>query len=531
MLDRGFQQEYTSAMVSNPSGSPDLSAIQRYLMAGIAFIMVSVFPLVAPARLRAAGHDQSATHSVKAVIGNIRYWTTADYTRISIDLDRRVHCTSSRLSNPDRVFLDFEETVFSGDLKDKVIDVGDGLLQRIRTGQNQPVRARIVFDLLGTHDYTVSRLRSPERIVVEIRQASAKTAVDAHILEEKPPPRPPSGAQPVKAGIESELNRSAGSKSQANPSPLSSSAQAGAPGVRSEIPMPSSSKIGVVLTPASTSEVGKTAAPELLLPTIKSPDKVSVPKPAAPTSRGDRTLARMLGLKIGRIVIDPGHGGHDMGSVGPDGFQEKDLVLRIARMLRRLLEENLGVEVLLTRDADVFLSLEERTAIANQNHADLFISIHANASRSRSSSGVETYFLDFARTAAEREVAARENAAAVHNYRDLEALVQKIARAEKMAESRELAAVVQKHLYGSARQVFPATQNRGVRSAPFVVLIGAKMPSVLAEIAFISNPRDEKLLKKEDTQRNLAKAMLQGIEGYMKAMGSLITQSQTSSNP
>ena len=230
-------------------------------------------------------------------------------------------------------------------------------------------------------------------------------------------------------------------------------------------------------------------------------------------------------LDVKTVVLDAGHGGHDPGTTARSGLMEKDLVLQVGRILRKMLEDNLGAEVFLTRNADEFISLEDRTAIANQHQADLFISIHANASKNKGTSGVETYFLDFARSPSEREVAARENAATIHAYRDLESLVQKIARADKMAESRELAATVQKNLFGSARQVFPSARNRGVRSAPFIVLIGAKMPSVLAEVAFLSNPRDEKLLKRDSTQQRLAKALFQGIEVYMKALGSEVAQS------
>jgi N-acetylmuramoyl-L-alanine amidase len=265
-------------------------------------------------------------------------------------------------------------------------------------------------------------------------------------------------------------------------------------------------------------------------PPIAAPIVVPPPSPAliaaAPTSRGDRTLTRTLGLKIGRIVIDPGHGGHDTGTIGPGGLLEKDLVLEVAKSLRRLLEDKLNAEVVLTREDDAFVSLEERTALANQHRADLFVSIHANSSSLRSTSGVETYFLDFARTAAEREIAARENATSVRNVRDLEDLIKRIAQADKSAESRELAAIIQKKLFGSARQLFPAARNRGVRRAPFVVLIGANMPSVLAEVAFISNPRDEKMLKKDDSREKLASALFAGIEGYMKTLGSAVAQNQ-----
>ena len=209
---------------------------------------------------------------------------------------------------------------------------------------------------------------------------------------------------------------------------------------------------------------------------------------------------------------------------------EKNLVLDIAKDLRKLLQEEIGAEVFLTREDDSFVPLEERTALANQDRADLFVSIHANSSSARSISGVETYYLDFAHTAAEREVAARENATTVRNIRDLESLVKKIAQADKSTESRELAAIIQKKLYVGVQKLSPATRNRGVRSAPFVVLIGANMPSVLAEVAFISNPRDESLLKKESNRERLARALFAGIEGYMKTLGSDVAQNQSDSN-
>jgi len=265
-----------------------------------------------------------------------------------------------------------------------------------------------------------------------------------------------------------------------------------------------------------------TDTPKPLVPVdvrLPVPDAASLPKMASPNSRGNRTLTRMLGLKIGRIVLDPGHGGHDTGSIGRNGLKEKDLVLQVALELQTLLEDKLGAEVVLTRKDDTFIALEERTAIANQSQADLFVSIHANSSHNRTVSGVETYYLNFAQTDEAREVAARENAATVRNIRDLQDLLKSIAQADKSSESRELASLIQRKLYGGTSQVFPTTRNRGVRSAPFVVLIGANMPSVLAEVGFLSNPRDEKLLKKDTNQQKLAQALFAGIEGYMKTLG------------
>jgi N-acetylmuramoyl-L-alanine amidase len=265
-------------------------------------------------------------------------------------------------------------------------------------------------------------------------------------------------------------------------------------------------------------------------PARKVSEIATTPKAAPLTSHGDRTLTRILGLKIGRIVIDPGHGGHDQGTIGPGGLLEKNLVLSLAHALKTMLEEKLGSEVLLTREDDTFIPLEDRTAFANRHHADLFISIHANSSRVRSISGVETYYLDFAKTDAEREIAARENAGSNKKVSDLEDLIKKIAKADKSVESRELASLIQQKLYNGERKLLPSTKNRGVRRAPFVVLSGANMPSVLAEVAFISNPKDEKLLGKKANQDALAKALFAGIEGYVKTLGSEIVHNLTSKN-
>ena len=252
-----------------------------------------------------------------------------------------------------------------------------------------------------------------------------------------------------------------------------------------------------------------------------------IPRTTTRTGNGTRTLTRMLGLKINRIVLDPGHGGEELGAVGLGGMYEKDLVLIIARELKEKLETELNVEVILTRDADVTVPLERRTEIANENQADLFISIHANSSSSRSLSGVETYYLDFARTDAEREVAARENASSKHTVSELEDLVKKIAVNDKTAESRELASIVHKNLFSGTRKLIPASKDRGVRSAPFVVLIDANMPAILAEVAFISNPGDEKILAEEFTQKALAQALYSGIVGYMDTLGSRVVRNQT----
>ncbi|HET9406184.1 MAG TPA: N-acetylmuramoyl-L-alanine amidase [Candidatus Sulfotelmatobacter sp.] len=235
---------------------------------------------------------------------------------------------------------------------------------------------------------------------------------------------------------------------------------------------------------------------------------------AQPTASGDRSLIRALGLKIGKIVIDPGHGGHDTGTIGPNGLEEKDLVLEVGRRLGKLLQTRLGAEVVYTRRNDTFIPLETRTAIANQQRADLFISIHANSSRDPDARGVETYYLNFTSSPEALEVAARENAVSEKSIYELQDLVKKIALKEKIEESREFAADVQQSLHSGLAAKSPSIRNRGVKKAPFIVLIGANMPSILAEISFVSNPTDERRLETGEYRQNIAESLYRGIAKY-----------------
>lgn len=240
----------------------------------------------------------------------------------------------------------------------------------------------------------------------------------------------------------------------------------------------------------------------------------SPPHEASPTSFGDRSLTRTLGLKIGRIVIDAGHGGHDTGTIGPDGLMEKDVVLDVALRLGRVLETRLGADVIYTRDDDTFVPLETRTAIANEHQADLFISIHANSSSDPDARGVETYYLNFTSDPDALEVAARENAVSQRSIFQLQDLVKKITLKDKIDESRELATDVQESLYTGLAGRHSTLRDRGVKKAPFVVLIGANMPSILAEISFLSNPTDEARLETPEYRQKIAEALYKGIAKY-----------------
>ncbi|MEE8200658.1 MAG: N-acetylmuramoyl-L-alanine amidase, partial [Candidatus Acidoferrales bacterium] len=201
----------------------------------------------------------------------------------------------------------------------------------------------------------------------------------------------------------------------------------------------------------------------------------STPQPPAtpqPTREGNPPLTRVLGMKVGRIAIDPGHGGHDTCTIGPTGLMEKNLTLDVALRLQKLLEKELGAEVILTREDDSFVPLENRIALANEQQADLFLSIHANSSRNRAIRGVESFILNVSNDPEVLALAARENALAQKSIHELQDLVRRITRNEKLAESREFALEIQQHLHGELRQVARQIRNRGVKQAPFVGLIG-----------------------------------------------------------
>jgi len=239
---------------------------------------------------------------------------------------------------------------------------------------------------------------------------------------------------------------------------------------------------------------------------------------ARPTAAGDRSLIRALGLKIGKIVIDAGHGGHDTGTIGPNGLLEKDVVLDVAKRLGRLLESRLGAEVIYTRQDDTFIPLETRTAIANRERADLFISIHANSSRDSDARGVETYYLNFTSSPEALKVAARENAVSEKSIHELQDLVKKIALKDKIDESREFAGDVQESLYGGLALRNAGIRNRGIKKAPFIVLIGANMPSILAEISFVSNPTDERKLETSEHRQRIAESLYRGVSKYVSGL-------------
>ncbi len=240
---------------------------------------------------------------------------------------------------------------------------------------------------------------------------------------------------------------------------------------------------------------------------------------STPEINGDQTIASQFALGVRRIVIDPGHGGHDFGAPGYlKGVHEKDVVLAIGKKLARQMRRELDCEVIMTRTTDRYISLEERTALANTKNADLFISIHTNAIRNHRAYGIETYFLNLTTDKDAMRVAARENATSTKNISDLQTILSDLMQNTKINESSRLAGFVQKSLYSGLRQNYSRIRNKGVKQAPFYVLIGAQMPAILVETSFISNPRECKRLINPVYQKRLCNAILQGVKKYMHSL-------------
>jgi N-acetylmuramoyl-L-alanine amidase len=249
---------------------------------------------------------------------------------------------------------------------------------------------------------------------------------------------------------------------------------------------------------------------------LPSTSAVPPTAPAANTS-GGFSIARQLGLSVSRIVIDPGHGGHDPGTLAK-GLNEAQLTLDVALRLEKLLQKEPGVEVVLTRRTNTFVQLEERTAIANRSNADLFLSIHANSSRNTTAKGIETYFLSFASSPDAEAIAARENSASEREMHQLPDLIKAISLNNKLDESRDLATMVQEAMVANLKKSNKDVRSRGVKKAPFVVLIGAQMPSVLAEISFLTNKQELQLLKTSAYKQRIAESLYHAVMQYRRSL-------------
>jgi N-acetylmuramoyl-L-alanine amidase len=510
--------------------------------------------------------NDSQPHRLPRLTG-IRHWSTGDYTRIAIDLEQEVKYQSGRVPHPDRIFFDLYGTKLAPELVGKSFEVDTGFLHKIRVAQYKVGLARVVLDVDDVAEYSAFLLPNPYRLIIDIhgklppnklaKNKEQKTAPQETKTTDTDQPAPDAGpAQDVTVTtIKQPENKTASPKQSGDAAAAIQHAEASKSGpLRGQGKDKDKDKERVVSqTPAETAKVvtpriavdesaiedsGRAAGEPTSGPTFESiapkessrnkkasvdlksraPATTATTHTAAPNAAGERSLIRALGLKIGKIVVDAGHGGHDTGTIGPNGLQEKDLVLDVALKLGKLLEDKLGAEVVYTRDDDTFIPLETRTAIANKEQADLFISIHANSSDDPTARGVETYYLNFTSRADALEVAARENAVSEQSIHELQDLVKKIALKEKIGESREFATDVQRSLYAGLSAKSPSLRNRGVKKAPFVVLIGANMPSILAEISFVSNPDDAKKLKTNDYRQRIADSLYKGVSRYVNSL-------------
>jgi N-acetylmuramoyl-L-alanine amidase len=230
------------------------------------------------------------------------------------------------------------------------------------------------------------------------------------------------------------------------------------------------------------------------------------------------SLAKQLGLGVKRIIIDPGHGGRDPGAIGGDGLKEKDVMLKLANLVAEKVRRELKCQAILTRSSDISLPLEKRTAIANIKKADLFISLHLNAHKYKKIRGVETYFLNIALDDDAMNLAARENATSRKNISDLQMILNDLMLNTKINESNRLAGFVQKGLVKELQSRYKKIRSRGVRQAPFYVLIGAEMPAVLVEVGYITNTMENRRFKGETYLKRAASGIVKGIDTYIKDM-------------
>jgi N-acetylmuramoyl-L-alanine amidase len=455
----------------------------------------------------------AAEESVTAV----RFWSLADITRIAVETTGQFEFRWDRLSNPDRIFFDLPGTHPQLSRKTvEIIPVGDQLVRQIRVAETQKGVTRIVLDLQAVVDVSTSKLENPDRLIIELHRPGAHPPTET--VRELPvptrefhPPAPQPTVEPLDRRPTTTPSLDPPSTDSANLQTPNATRNDPLSRVRTSVPGKPPRAVGNVI-PAPSAPVVEPPPPVTL--DVTTPDKVGLP---AKRSARDESMIRALGLKVNRIVIDAGHGGHDTGSIGPGGLYEKDLVLDIAKRVGALIEQNLGSEIVYTRPDDTFIPLERRTSIANNSHGDLFLSIHANSSTLRTAAGVETYYLNFTTSKTALEVAARENATSEKTIYELQDLLHKIALKDKVDESREFAVRIQNSLNGMQSKG-TRQRDRGVRKAPFVVLIGAHMPSVLAEIGFISNPKDEALMKRPEYRQKIAEALYKGLSSYASTL-------------
>jgi N-acetylmuramoyl-L-alanine amidase len=417
------------------------------------------------------GQTASKRQAMGAVTG-IRHWSEGAYTRIVIDQSRQLKFQTQVLK--DRLVFDlFDARIPKA--KQETVPINDGILKQVRSSQHDPTTVRIVLDLASIQNYEAFPLREPDRLVIDVQGENSANGVGV----------------PANNGIASVSSETTGSGT---------------------------------LTSAATKTENAPEPPAIEAMQSKSlMQGYSGVAPSRPNNDGERlTLSRQLGLKVKTIAIDAGHGGHDPGAIGKSGLKEKNITLDIAKRLAILVRDRLGCNVVMTRDKDVFIPLDKRPFIAKSRNADLFVSIHVNATRKRNTKGIETYVQGL--KASDREAmatAARENAMSERSLGELDNEVEKmlkdLTKDNKIEESIQLAGTVQASLVDTVKPAQKTVVNHGVKSAFFYVLMNTNMPSILAEVGFISNPDEEKLLRQESYRQSLAEALFQGVKKYVDA--------------
>ncbi len=434
----------------------------------------------------------------------VKYWSSDDYTRVVINTSGPVTYREELLervgNQPRRLYIDFQDSYIEPRFRAPV-PIEDGLLKRIRTGQFSPDTVRVVLDIESISSYKIFSLPTPFRVVIDVR-GQDKTAL-AGPPAPPPTPAPPSPPAPPLAG---QRDRDTGGADSRRP-----------PLARPQ-PSPQSPKIDPDRKSTEQSLVVLRERKKTSLPSSSRSDTAASRQTAIPDagSTAPLSLAQQLGLGVRTIVLDPGHGGKDPGAIAY-GMKEKDIVLHVAKRLAEKLRHDLGVTVILTREEDVFLPLEERTAIANTSGADLFVSLHVNAHPSPQIKGFETYFLNLSTNDEAMRVAARENATSAHQMSDLQDILLDLMRNSKISESARLARQVHGSITSGLVNPPFTLKDMGVKQAPFYVLIGAEMPAILLELAFISNPDDARLLGDAAFIDEMAGTISSGIRSYINA--------------
>lgn len=465
-LDKAYV-ELLKVELNHPNCRDEVEAARRIMaeISGSSGLDVSELikkPPPKPERLDISPSAAVEVSPSPAVIEGIRYWPDKNYSRLAIDLTHQVKFKEhllpqdDRLGKPMRIYLDLSPATISANIREEH-PIRDGILKRARVGQYDQETVRLVLDIEHIQSYRVFSLNDPFRIVVDVMGDKSPEGIRQKVIakiQEK----------------NSQLSTASGANRQQPSKPLE--------------------------------DLRKTAL-----------KRKKIPRGPAQTKYNQASLARQLGLGIQRVVIDPGHGGKDHGATGVTGLKEKELVLKVSRLLATKIKKQLGMEVLLTRNGDEFLPLEERTAFANTKGADLFISVHANAHKSEKVHGLETYFLNLATDDDAMMVAARENATTRKNMSDLQMILSDLMLNSKITESGRLGSKVHKSIVAHIEKKYKI-RDLGVKQAPFYVLIGANMPSILVEIGFLSNRVEEKRLKSKDYINRITDGIIEGIKKY-----------------